>query len=132
MELCRINLPVFLIYFNEKRCTNSRFDTIFNKTQFCYDKKIAAKSSGTQKRERAKNWWCFCSTSFRTAGVLGNKTSEKNSSFHIYETKVRFQTRFYPTNKLLVQCTKCSCKMKKVRYIKIWIQHWIKINLYSA
>ena len=84
MELCRINLPVFLIYFNEKRCTNSRFDTIFNKSQFCYDKKIAAKSSGTQKRERAENWWCFCSTSFRTAGVLGNKTSEKKTQVFIF------------------------------------------------
>ena len=42
----------FLYIFLKKRCTNSRFDTIFNKTQFCYDTEIAAKSSRTQKKGR--------------------------------------------------------------------------------
>ena len=111
----------FLYIFLKKRCTNFRFDTIFNKTQFCYDTEIAAKSSRTEKKGRKskelmmllqyiiQNCWGFRKQNLR----------KKNSRFHIYETKVRFKTRFYPTNKLLVQCTKCSCKMKKVRYIKI-------------
>ena len=43
---------IFYTFFLKKRCTNSRFDTIFNKTQFCYDTEIPTKSSRTEKKGR--------------------------------------------------------------------------------
>ena len=99
---------IFYSFFWKKRCTNSRFDTIFNKTQFCYDKEIAAKRSRTQKKRKSKELMMLLQYIIQNCWGFRKQNLRKNSRFHIYETKVRFKTLFYPTQKLLVQCTKCS------------------------